>query len=235
MAEADYDTAQLAKYLQLSPQQVTKLAERDQLPGRKIGGQWRFSRAEIHHWMEERMGTLSETELAEVEEALEREVSSAEGGSVAEMLSLEAMAVPLAAKTKDRAITAMVDLAMNTGLLWDPDKMVDAVRSREKMHPTALPGGIALLHPRRPLSNILGEPFLAFGRTVQGIPFGGGRNSLTDVFFLICSTDDSQHLRTLARISRLISDEELMVAIREAADAKETHRLIAEREASLGE
>jgi len=236
MVEADFDIPQLAKYLQLSPQQVEKLAERDKLPGRKIGGAWRFSRAEIHHWMEERMGSLTESELVEMEDALQRETATPEAPqSVSELLSMEAMAVPLAAKTKDRAITAMVDLAAATGLLWDPAKMADAVRTREKMHPTAMPGGVALLHPRRPLGGILGEPILAFGRTVQGIPFGGGRDSLTDIYFLICSTDDAQHLRTLARLSRLIGDGEFLTELRAATDAVATHQLIVEREAGLGD
>ena len=78
---------------------------------------------------------------------------------------------------------------------------------------------MALLHPRRPLPQILAEPLLALGRTVQGIPFGGERGQLTDIFFLICSVDDSQHLRTLARLSRLISTESFLPALRSAADA----------------
>lgn len=236
MAESDFDVPQLAKFLQLSPQQVEKLAEREKLPGRKIGGAWRFSRAEIHHWMEERMGILSESELVGMEDALEREATTPDlPQSVTELLSVDAIAAPLAAKTKDKAITAMVELAAGTGLLWDPAKMADAVRSREKMHPTAMPGGVALLHPRRPLGGILDEPFLALGKTVQGIPFGGGRNSLTDIFFLICSMDDTQHLRILARLSRLIGDGELLDELRDASDATAMHELIVAREASLEE
>ena len=69
---------------------------------------------------------------------------------------------------------------------------------------------MALLHPRRPQPNILAQPFLAFGRTHRGIPFGDRRGRLTDVFFLILSTDDRVHLRTLARLSRLIGDAPLL-------------------------
>ena len=49
----DLDVARLANYLHLSPDQVTKMAVRGRIPGRKVGGQWRFSEAEIHHWLEE--------------------------------------------------------------------------------------------------------------------------------------------------------------------------------------
>ena len=60
--------------------------------------------------------------------------------------------------------------------------MTDAILDREHMSPTALGNGVALLHPRRPMSSILGQPLIALGITRSGIPFGGGRDMLTDVF-----------------------------------------------------
>ena len=128
----------------------------------------------------------------------------AENIILADLLLPEAIAVPLAAKTRNAVITAMIDLAAGTGYLWDPDKMSDAVRDREEMQSTAMENGIALLHARRPMPAILGQAFMAFGRTSRGIPFGGGFGNLTDMFFLICSVDDRGHLRTLARLARVI-------------------------------
>ncbi len=52
---------------------------------------------------------------------------------------------------------------------------------------------------------MLAEAVLALGITPGGIPFGSG-GSLTDIFFLICSTSDHEHLRILARLSRVIND-----------------------------
>ncbi len=83
------------------------------------------------------------------------------------------------------------------------------------------------------MPSILGQPFLAFGRTAQGIPFGGSRGVLTDVFFLILSTDDRVHLRTLARLSRIVNDPATLSAIREAPDAEAVRAAIAQREAQL--
>jgi PTS system nitrogen regulatory IIA component len=120
----------------------------------------------------------------------------------------------------------MVEQAAATGWLWDPDKMVEAVRARERLHTTALDIGVALLHPRRPQPNILAQPFLAFGRTHQGIAFGHGHGRLTDLFFLILSTDDSGHLRTLARLSRLLGNATLLDAIRFAPTAADVHQAL---------
>jgi PTS system nitrogen regulatory IIA component len=103
------------------------------------------------------------------------------------------------------------------------------------MHPTALESGVALMHPRRPMPSILGEAILAFGRTDKDIPFGGASGLLTDLFFLICSIDDRGHLQTLARLSRLIADPELLASLRGAQDASEVKAAIEAAEATLKE
>lgn len=218
MPHSDFDVAGLARYLHVSPAQVAKMAERGSVPGRRIGGQWRFARAEIHHWLEGRIGAADEADLAHVQHLLDREASDREPATVeiSQLLLPSAIAIPLAARTRNSVITAMVELAAGTGHLWDSVAMAEAVRAREQLHPTALDNGAALLHPRRPLASILARPFLALGRTHQGIPFGSEKGQLTDVFFLICSTDDSQHLRTLARLSRLLAQGGLLQAVRSA-------------------
>lgn len=236
MAEDDFGIESLADYLHLTPAQVTKMTDRGVLPGRRVGGEWRFSRAEIHHWLERRMGALDDDELSQLEGALQRghvPQAAAEITSIAEMMPLEAIEVHLPAKTRSSVITRLVDVATRTGWLWDPEKMAEAVRQREDMQPTALDTGVALLHPRRPLPNILDRPFLALGRTDRGIPFGGARGTLTDLFFLICSVDDQGHLRTLARLSRLIGDAAFLDELRAAEDATAIRALLAERERNL--
>jgi nitrogen PTS system EIIA component len=218
MASRDFDTDSLARYLHITPAQVQKLAERGNVPGRKIGGEWRFSKGEIHHWLEERIGAAGEADLQNVQKLLDWAAAGNEAATVAisELLLPDAIAIPLAARTRSSVITSMVELAAKTGMLWDPAEMVEAVQARESLHPTALDNGVALLHPRRPLAHILAQPFLALGRTPSGIPFGSATGQLTDIFFLICSVDDSQHLRTLARLSRLIAAPGFLEAIREA-------------------
>lgn len=234
--EPDFDVDQLAAYLHLPPQQVARLADRGGLPGRKVGGGWRFSRAEIHHWLEDRIGLSGDDELAAMELRWRRDAGTEdEHPTVSAMLPLEAVAVPLAARTRGSAIASMVELAAQSGLLWDSEKMADAVRAREEMASTALDNGVALLHPRRPMPSILAEPFLALGITTQGIPFGSGRSGLTDVFFLVCSTSDRGHLRTLARLSRIIAAAGCLDELRSATEPAAAYEVIARREAAISD
>ncbi len=234
MPKSDFDIDSLAVYLHLTPQQVSRLSDRGRLPGRKVGGQWRFSQAEIHHWLERRIGLSDDVELLDVENVLQRSAPTDDQQdiSLGELLPREAIAVPLSARTRNSVITSMVELAAGTGWLWDPKKMVEAVRAREDMHPTALENGIALLHPRRPMSRILGRAFLALGRTVSSIPFGAGA-PMADIFFLVCSIEDRGHLRALARLSRVLTSPGFLDALREASNADTAHQLIVETEGKL--
>jgi PTS system nitrogen regulatory IIA component len=233
MSDADFDLDSLARYLHLTPQQVERLANRNKVPGRKVGGEWRFSPAEIHHWMEDRMGLLEDEELAKVEGSLHPEGSPGQDiVPIRDMLSLATIAIPLVANTRNAVIEQMSELAAANGLLWDPPKMAAAVRAREQLQSTAMENGVALLHPRRPLPTILAEPILALGVSSRGIPFGGSR-SLTDIFFLICSTDDRGHLRTLARLSRLLGTEGFVDRLRASTDAQQAYDLICQAEGEL--
>ena len=45
--------AQLAGLLQVDEETVVAMAERHELPGRKVGGEWRFSREAILAWLAE--------------------------------------------------------------------------------------------------------------------------------------------------------------------------------------
>jgi PTS system nitrogen regulatory IIA component len=233
MPHQDFAIESLARYLHLTPHQVTRLAEKGRLPGRKVGGQWRFPRAEIHHWLEGRIGLSDEEELIQVEGVLSRSGESEEEAiSIAEMLPEQAIAIPLPARTRSSVFSSIVEVAMQTGFLWDAEAMVEAIRSREDLYPTAMEGGVALLHPRRPMPKILAQPFLALGVTTSGIPFGADA-PLTDVFFLICSVEDRGHLQLLARLSRLIGTPGVMEALRAAPNGAAARQVLLDAEPKL--
>lgn len=229
MASKDFDVDELAAYLHLTPPQIEKLATRGKLPGRRVAGKWKFAEPEIHHWLEERIGLSDEAELGSYERMLRRTATGEESEIHTDDLFFpEAIEVPLHARTRNSVIRRMCELAGETGLLWDINQMADAVAAREELHPTALENGVAMLHPRRPQSSILAQSLVAFGRTFQPLPFGNRAGHLTDVFFLICSYDDREHLRILARLSRMLTDNEWLTKLREAATAAEARQILAD-------
>lgn len=236
MAAKDLNVDELAAYLHLTPPQVRRLADRDQLPGRRVGGDWRFSEAEVHSWLEDRIGASDLDELTQVQKVVDRwSDSGSENIELSRLLKIEAIEIPLAARTRGSVVRRICKLAEGTGLLWDGTKMAEAVTAREELHPTALDSGVALLHPRRPQTSILAEPLLALGLSSQPLPFGNQSGHLTDVFFLICSTDDRVHLQVLAKLSRLLSGTDFLAALRESSNAKDAYALVEQYEAEVDE
>jgi len=123
---------------------------------------------------------------------------------LASLLSEASVAVPLGASSRASVLKGLVSLAEQSWQVYDPEAVLDAVRQREEMASTALPSGVAIPHPRRPLSAALGESVLAYARTASPIPFGASQGVLTDMFFLVCCRDDRTHLRVLARLTRAV-------------------------------
>jgi PTS system nitrogen regulatory IIA component len=229
MANEMMDLEEVASYLQRDKREVSKLADRGHLPGRKVGGEWRFARAEINQWIETQLPAYTEQQLRALEA---RDTPGDDRPLVAELLAPESTAVPLAASTRASVLKELVRLAEQSGQVYDPEAILTAIRQREEMGTTALESGVAIPHPRRPLPNALGESVLAYGRTASGIPFGAAHGALTDVFFLVCCRDEATHLRVLARLSRLLLRPGFLDDLRGAESAAESRALIeaAERE-----
>jgi PTS system nitrogen regulatory IIA component len=222
---------QLAVYLQRDVREVSKLASRGHLPGHKVGGEWRFARAEINQWIETQIPDYTDQQLT----ALEKRGSGSEDGEplVSVLLPEVSMAVPLAVSTRASVLKELVTLAEQTWQVYDPAAILDAIRQREEMASTGLPSGVAIPHPRRPLPNALGESVMAYGRTTSGIPFGAPGGTLTDIFFLVCCRDDRTHLQVLARLSRLLLRPGFVDELRAAETAADTWQLLANAEREL--
>jgi PTS system nitrogen regulatory IIA component len=222
---------ELATYLHRDVREVSKLASRGHLPGRKVGGEWRFARAEINHWIETQMHAYTEQELATLEQARDRPRS--EQPLLTSILSEATMAVPLLANTRASVLKELVSLAEQSWNVYDPEAILTAIKQREEMGSTALESGVAIPHPRRPLPNALGDHVIAFGRTERGIPFGGADGGETDLFFLVCCRDDRTHLQALARLSRILLRPGLLGELRAAENVGEAYQKLVEAEQEL--
>lgn len=218
---------QLASILDRDVREVTKMASRGHLPGQKIGGQWRFVSAEINYWIEKQMHAYTEQELTALEKGAGRGKTDGEP-LVTAFLSEQTMAVPMHARTRSSVLRELARLAEMSWNIYDVDALFEAVKQREEMASTAQSNGVAFPHPHRPMPAILGDSVIAYGRTATTVPFGG----MCDIFFLICCRDHSTHLRTLARLSRMMLRPNLVEDLRAAESTAQTYRLLeaAERE-----
>ncbi|MBQ1455175.1 MAG: PTS sugar transporter subunit IIA [Thermoguttaceae bacterium] len=207
MEKRTYSAEQVAKFTHLPEKKVIKMADSGELEGQKIQGKWFFSKADLLVWFEKSLtGENLDQHLASMEDFAEHHVPQEEPEELplAELLGPENILFPFTAKTKDSVIRTLAERGVELGKIWDSDRLAEALRQREEMLSTAMDSGVAILHPRRPMPDNTGEAFVLLGVALRGIPFGGGFGNLTDIFFLVCATDDKTHLRLLAEIARLL-------------------------------
>jgi len=226
------DLDQLALYLQRDSRELRKMANRGNLPGQKVAGEWRFARAEINFWLEKQLSQYSDEELVALERG--RATLDDDGPLLARLLSEATIALPLAASTRASVLKELVTLAENSWQVYDPDALLQAVRQREEMHSTALENGVAIPHPRRaPPETVLGESVVALGYVPSGIPFGAPNGGLTDLFFFVACTDAATHLGVLTRLSRLFLEPAFLDGLRLTETPGEAYRLVEDAERRL--
>jgi len=193
-----------SRHVGMDVREVRRLADRGELPGQKVGGQWRFNRARVTEWLQQEMHRFDEKRLVHLERAMGAGASDA---LVTELIGLEGIDLELAANTKVSVLRELVGLAERTGLLYDPKGLLEALEERERLCSTALKYELAIPHPRQPMPYVSAEPMICVARLPRGVWFGSPYRELTRLFFLICCHDDRHHLRVLARLMRLLDEE----------------------------
>lgn len=202
---------QLAAYLGWSTRFIEGLVRGERLPAMEIDGQWRFRRDDVVDWLERKIQTLDAAHVTELEHKMES-VLLANGvfrvphrmDRLASRLPLKGIALDVPLTAKSQVLRSLADLGEATGLLLDRDHLLASLIDRESLCSTALPGGVALCHPRRPIPLAIERQFLCFLRTAAPVDFGAEDGEGTSLFFLLCAPDDRSHLHGLARLARIL-------------------------------
>ncbi len=139
----------------------------------------------------------------------------------------------LTSRTKPGVVRDMVALAVSTGLLYDDAALQREIEERESVSSTAIGGGAAFLHARYHDPYQSSESFVVLGKTIQHIFFGAQDGEETDIFFLICCTDDALHLHTLARLCMLAHGTMLLSDLRAATAREEMCHILCHAEREL--
>jgi PTS system nitrogen regulatory IIA component len=202
---------QLASNLGWSVRFIEGLVRGEKLPGIDIDGIWHFRHDEVIEWLEQKIQTLDSNRVLQLERRVEQSLVS--DGTYVRPIAFdrltsrmpdEGISLDVHLKSKVDVLRALVCLAESTGLLYDRDYLLASLIDRETLCTTAMPGGLALCHPRRPIPNAISTQFVCFLRTVNPVDFGADDGEGTSLFFLLCAPDDRSHLYGLARVARII-------------------------------
>ena len=224
---------ELARHLGRDRREIERLANRGRIPGRKTETGWVFHEREITQWLERELREYTDPELKALEDSLQSTELRPEL-PVSSLLRPETVQVPLDARTKRSVLESLVEVAGRTWQVWEPAKVLAAVQEREEALSTAFPEGVAVPHPRNPLPQCLGASVVAFGRTPQGVPFGGSGGGLTEMFFLVLCRDSRTHLQVLARLGRMIRHPGFLGELRAAETSADAYRVICDADREIG-
>ncbi|MFL5579112.1 MAG: PTS sugar transporter subunit IIA [Gemmatimonadaceae bacterium] len=136
-----------------------------------------------------------------------------------ELLSEDRIRVPLRSRTKDDLLRELVALVTQGRDEAAFEAVLGAVRERERDLSTGIGGGVAIPHGKTP---VLDGLVMAAGVVPSPVDFDALDGQPVKLFFLLVGPESSAgaHVKTLARLSRLLRRDVLRRALGEADSAR---------------
>ncbi len=127
--------------------------------------------------------------------------------SLLDILAEKSTVVGLEGETKEDIITELVGSLEVGKVISDRDKVLEAVLEREKIMSTGIGDGIAIPHGK---SEAVIKLAAALGTQRRGVDFEALDGEPAYVFFLLVSPANvsGPHIKALARISRLLKNDD---------------------------
>jgi PTS system nitrogen regulatory IIA component len=111
----------------------------------------------------------------------------------------------------------------------NPQELLRVLAEREKISSTAIGEGIAIPHGKVSRAN---QVYGVFARSLQGIDFNSLDGQPTYLFFVLIAPENSagDHLKALARISRLFKDRDFRGRLMKGKSSQEIFDTIREED-----
>lgn len=135
----------------------------------------------------------------------------------------------ITAVDKDGVLKEFGRLLKTSGRVQDEEDVVRVLTEREALGSTGIGDGVAIPHGKM---EGLRQMIVAFGRSRKGVEFQALDGMPVFLFFLLLTPLDrpGEHLKALARISRILKNPLLRERLRNGSGQKELHRLIIEED-----
>ena len=147
---------------------------------------------------------------------------------ITDFLSAETIGPALASRDKNAALEEMAG-GLATCYHLDKKKVLDVLLERERISTTAIGEGVAIPHGKLAgVERVLG----VFARSVEGVDFASLDGAPTHLFFVLIAPENAaaDHLKALARISRLLKDESFRRRLMQGQSNQELYANIAEED-----
>lgn len=213
---------ELAEFLKVSERTVQRMRTSGQIHGDKVGGQYRYNSKDIDNLFFPRSESgadnvpLSELTHSMVEIPISR------------MITADRIFMDMSATNMVEAINELVTPKIFNTLVLDINDLRSKCILREKLLNTGVGDGIAIPHPRDPISTLRTPGCIVVGRSIAGIDYSNpefdkestdkdGKKQVircapvdgkpVHLFFLICVQTIELHLYLMGKIANLIRNE----------------------------
>jgi PTS system nitrogen regulatory IIA component len=149
---------------------------------------------------------------------------------IGQLLKRDAVAVRVSANSKRQALGALAEVAARS-LGLPEDAILDALLEREQQGSTGVGQGVAVPHAKlEGLDRMVG----VFVKLETPVAFEAVDDRPVDLLFALLAPRDAgvEHLRSLAKVSRLLRQSELREQLRQARTADAVYALLSRDAAS---
>ncbi|HOE80027.1 MAG TPA: PTS sugar transporter subunit IIA [Smithellaceae bacterium] len=146
-----------------------------------------------------------------------------------QIFKTEFLVESLTSGNKKDVLGELIDVMIKNGLKINSDKAIDVLLQREKLGSTGIGEGVAIPHGK---VSDLQELVVAFGRSKKGIDFDAIDGKPVHLFFLLLAPESStgQHLKALARISKMLKTPNFRKTLLEAKSRNDLYKAIVEQD-----
>jgi len=152
--------------------------------------------------------------------------------NIAELTGEHFVIRDLKSQTKKEVLTELAEVFAEGGLEIDSNRMVEVLLEREKLGSTGIGDGIAIPHGKlKGLKKLL----ISVGKSLPGIDFESLDGKPVHIFFMLVAPENSagQHLKALAKISRMLKDEDFRAALMNAESTADMYHIVKAKDGML--
>ena len=135
----------------------------------------------------------------------------------------------LKAHDKKGVLEELLEIVTGQESSLNKGTLLQVLLERERLGSTGIGDGVALPHGKlRGLDNLL----LSFGRSIEGLDFDSIDEQPAYLFFLLLAPENSagMHLKSLAKISRMLKDGNLRQQLMRAQSREEIYKIIIDKD-----
>ena len=209
--------SEVARFLKVGERTILKMIHEGEIPGIRIGNQWRFMGPMIEQWLLSKARDVPQDELTRL---IESDDSAVPVSRLIDprfvVLDIESGTVPDVLRRLSAPLLNAEEITAD-GL----ESLVNSLVYREGIRSTAVEDGVAFPHLRTPAHQPVSGPVILVGRCPEGTEFGAPDGKPTHLFFMVCTRSIVVHLRTMAKLAQAIQSTGIKNAIMSAGTEEE--------------